>query len=456
MSIQKEIKEKIEKIGEVADYFVEDFDASEYEPIRLEEITESDIGRKITTDGWVYVSRTLAKGTFFNLRSAQQEIKCITHSVVHLNHHLSMKIYGKVTENRGRDEFPFEVHVYGYEIKGKQQDLSFPVKEDSDKDTLLKFGHLALRLPQRAFFLEARSYMLRLCREFYWKKKYCEITPPTIVQTQVEGGSTLFKMDYYGEEAYLTQSSQLYLETVVPVAGKAFCIMPSYRAEKSRTSRHLSEFTHVEAELAHVDFEQLMDEIEALIRYVTEGFYKEFGDKLKKLDPEFTPVTLKGKKFLKITHSEAIDFFVKEGHKKTDGTPYKQGDDISDASEKFLIEKYAGSQPVFLIRFPQDHKPFYVKKDEKGTQTCDLLFPGLGEIVGGSMRADVYKDLVDGFVREGIDPKNYYWYLDMSKYGPCSHGGYGLGFERLMQCLCKYKSVDQATLYPRKPNRCTP
>ncbi|KAL6120698.1 asparagine--tRNA [Nucleospora cyclopteri] len=438
------------------DFKINEIDQSKYETMQLCEVDKSCIGQRISIFGWVTASRTMKKFSFVDLTSHFKTVKCVIPTNTNINFQSSMRIYGVVKENAGTDKHLFEIAVEAYEFHNKMQAPSFPVNKESDKDTLLDNAHLALRMKNRSLFLEARSHMLRLFREFYWKHKYCEITPPTLVQTQVEGGSTLFSLDYYGEKAYLTQSSQLYLETVAPVAGKAFCIMPSYRAEKSRTSRHLSEFTHIEAELVDISFEQLMDQIESLVRYVANNFYKEMLDKIKEVDPDFVPFKFKEEKFMKITYKDAIEFFTKKSHLKTDGTKYEIGDDIADASERFLLEEYGKGQPVFLIRFPVEHKPFYVFKDEEGTQTCDLLFPGMGEIVGGSMRANVFQDLEDGFIREGIDPSPYYWYLDMSKYGSSQHGGYGLGFERLMLCLMKYKNVDQSCLYSRKPSRCTP
>lgn len=367
-----------------------------------------------------------------------------------------MTVYGILTPNKGKDDKLFELSVQSYEVFNEFQAPPFPINRESEKDTWLDNGHLGLRMPQRSLFLRAQSQLLKSIREFYWANDYTEITTPTLVQTQVEGGATLFGLDYYGEKAYLTQTSQLYLETTVPVTGKSFCIMPSYRAEKSKTTRHLSEFTHVEGELADITFEDLLDQIEKLIRHALRSFYSTMMEEIKKVYPEFEPVVLSEKPFKRITYREAIDFLHKNNHLKTDGTPYEQGDDIADASEKYLMETYGENQPVFLIRFPEDHKPFYVSKDKEGTQTCDLLFPGIGEIVGGSMRHTHHGDLVKGFEREGIDSTPYYWYLDMAKYGPCPHGGYGLGFERLLMCIMKYKSVDQSTLYCRKPSRCTP
>ena len=451
----KSIKKELERI-KVENWSKESIDKNTYRYIRLFDIDDSLMNQKICFFGWVKSSRSSSKISFIELISQFKIIKCVIPTKVKLTDHTTLKVWGIMKPNNGNDEHQFEIDVQAYEVYGGYQAPSFPLNIYSDKDTLLDLAHLGLRMPHRILFLQAQNELLKALRKFYWNNNYTEITPPTLVQTQVEGGATLFKLNYYDQPAYLTQSSQLYLETVAPVVGKAFCIMPSYRAEKSKTSRHLSEFTHVEAELVDIRFDELMDQIEQLIRSAINEFYKNILPEIKKIDNDFQPVVLSDKQFKKITYEDAIHFLIAQNHKKTDNTDYQLGDDISDASEKFLLETYGENQPIFLIRFPTDHKPFYVAKDQYGTQTCDLLFPGIGEIVGGSMRETNYNNLLDGFKRENIDHEPYSWYLDMAKFGPSPHGGYGLGFERLLMCLMKYKSVDQSTLYCRKPSRCTP
>ncbi|ORD94144.1 SYNC [Enterospora canceri] len=451
----EKVKACLERI-KIEDFNVNEVKQDAYTKFRLHEVCSSHIDKKVAVFGWVTSSRSGKSNSFFELTSQFETVKCFIKKSVTFSLQTTVMVFGTVSKNQGKDSFEFEITVDAYSVYGGHQAPSFPLNKDSEKDKLLDFAHLGLRLKERSLFLQAQSELLKSLRMFYWSENYTEITPPTLVQTQVEGGATLFKLDYYGSNAYLTQTSQLYLETAAPVCGKAFCIMPSYRAEKSNTARHLSEFTHVEAELVDITFSTLMDQIEALVRKASAVFYKSMLEKIKKVYPGFEPVVLSDEKFKRISYKEAIEFLYSKKHMKTDGTEYKMGDDIADASEKYLIKHYANNQPLFLTSFPVDHKPFYVAKNGTETEACDLLFPGMGEIVGGSMRHTVYEELMEGFKREGIDPKPYYWYLDMSKYGPSPHGGYGLGFERLLLCLMKYKSVDQASLYCRKPSRCTP
>ncbi|XP_077301527.1 uncharacterized protein LOC143922179 [Arctopsyche grandis] len=319
-------------------------------------------------------------------------------------------------------------------------------------------GHLDVRMEERCLFLKLRHDLTMGLRTFYETQNFLEITAPMILGGgQCEGGSDVFELDYFGQKASLTQSSQLYVESIIYSYSKVFTLMPSFRAEKSKTSRHLTQFTHLEGEMADITFTELMDHIEALLRFSIKYFYEKNLNAIQKLDPDFTPIEISEEPFKRISYKDAIDYFNKKNHMKTDGTPYVYMDDISDASEKYLCMEYGNNQPVFLTLFPSELKSFYMKRVGEGlTESCDLLFPGIGETVGGSMRIDDYEELYDAFLAANIEPEGFSWYMELSKYGPCPHGGYGLGFERLLMALVKYRNVDQAILYPRKVHRITP
>lgn len=447
--IEKEVEEQITKL-----------DLSEYTAIELSKLSEKHIGQKVRTFGWVENVRAQSAITFIDLYAHYATVKCVYPKKMHLTMSTSMTIYGTVSKNLGKkDAHKFEIQVDGVEIYNEAIAPSFPLNEESSTNAILTNGHLALRMKRRQLFLKARGHLLKIMRDFYFEKEYTEITPPTIVQTQVEGGSTLFKLDYYGADAYLTQSSQLYLETVIPSTHRAYCIMPSYRAEKSRTIRHLSEYTHVEAELADIDMDGLISSIEALVSYSMRRFYDEMKNDILSIFPKFEFHEVPSTPFKRIKYSEAIEILRSKGYKKEDGTDFELGDDIPDAEERELVKIVGGGRPVFLTHFLVEHKSFYMRKDESDgrfTESIDLLFPGIGEILGGSMRKDTYEDLAEGFKREGINADPYYWYLDMARFGPCKHGGYGLGFERFLMGLMRYSHVDEATLYPRKISRCQP
>lgn len=451
------------------EYFIEELsikkpqdvvDAKLYE---VKDINESLIGEAVKFSGWVRSFHEVGKKAFFTVYSAGYLVKCIyqiKEERFHLTKHTAVTVVGEVKKNFTKDAYTCEVHVSSCNIFGGKTAPSFEFdKAQSSESFLLDHNHLLIREPEKIAVLKVRAELLKIARDFYESADYTEITPPTLVQTQVEGGSTLFSLDYFGEPAYLTQTSQLYLETVAPIFGKAYCIASSYRAEKSNTRRHLSEYTHVEAEMAWIDFEKLLSEIEDLIIFLTEGFNKRCISILKHYGVEAKEIPVPSKPFKRIMHSEAIDILRKSSIKKEDGTDFTYADDIPDAPERFICEEIGKGLPVFLTKFPKDLKAFYMEKTGDGlTNSCDLLYPGVGEIVGGSMRAPSYDEIMEGFKREGISPEPYKFYTDQSLYGPFPHGGYGLGFERIIMGFMPelVTKVRHACLYPRFNGRCRP
>jgi len=323
---------------------------------------------------------------------------------------------------------------------------------------LLDNRHLTIRGEVASSVLKVRAAVTRAFRRTYEEitPTCLEVTPPSMVQTQVEGGSTLFKFDYYGEDAYLTQSSQLYLETCLPSMGNVFCIAPSFRAEKSLTRRHLSEYTHIEAELDFITFDDLLSHLETVVFSVIE---KTLADpKIKKmimdLNPEFK---VPERPFMRMKYSDAIEWLVNRGILNEDGEPHKFGDDIAEAAERKMTDEI--NKPIFLTHFPKEIKAFYMKvdgSDPRVTESVDVLMPGVGEIVGGSMRMSDYDELMQAYKNKGLDAGPYYWYTDQRRYGTSEHGGYGLGLERFLAWMCGQFTVRSCALYPRYMGRCTP
>lgn len=341
---------------------------------------------------------------------------------------------------------------------GGEEAFETQLNAEANPDVLFNHRHLVLRGETTSRILKLRSAFLYAFREHFRDCGYFEVTPPCLVQTQCEGGSTLFHLNYYDEPAYLTQSSQLYLETAIPALGDVFCIQESFRAEKARTRRHLSEFTHVEAECAFITYEELLDRIETLVcdvfQRVLDGPFRE---DLLALNPD---AAVPARPFARLDYRDAIAWLNAHGvpnEERGPDAPFQFGDDIPEKPERFMIDTMG--RPTFICRFPTDLKAFYMQRDPENpalTLSADLCMPGVGEIVGGSMRLWDEAALMDGFRREGLNPEPYFWYTDQRKYGSCPHGGYGLGLERFLAWALARPHVREVCLYPRYYKRCQP
>ncbi|SCV04953.1 LANO_0G15082g1_1 [Lachancea nothofagi CBS 11611] len=427
------------------------------------------VDQRVKVSGWIHRLRSSKNHVFIVLRDGTGFLQAVLTGDLALAHQTStltlestVALYGKVCKLPDGKTAPggVELLVDYYEIvslaPSGEEAFTNKIAEGADPSLLLDQRHLALRGETLSAVMKVRATLLRYIRRFYDEEGITEVTPPCMVQTQVEGGSTLFKLGYYGEEAYLTQSSQLYLETCLASLGDVYSIQESFRAEKSHTRRHLSEYTHIEAELCFLDFEEMLDHIEKLITKTVKRVLEDpvSGPLIKQLNPGFTAPEMP---FMRLDYKDAITWLVEHDIKNEEGEDFKFGDDIAEAAERKMTDTIG--VPIFLTRFPAEIKSFYMKRCPEApnvTESVDVLMPNVGEITGGSMRIETTEELMAGFAREGIDPEPYYWFIDQRKYGSCPHGGYGIGTERILAWLCDRFTVRDCSLYPRFTGRCKP
>ncbi|XP_047200385.1 asparagine--tRNA ligase, cytoplasmic [Hippoglossus stenolepis] len=400
-------------------------------------------GQRVKVFGWIHRLRRQGKNLMFIvLRDGSGFLQCVLsdklcqcYNGLVLSTESTVALYGIITPVPEGKQAPggHELHCDFWELIGLAPagGVDNLLNEESDVDVQLNNRHMMIRGENVSKILRVRSTVTQCFRDHFFSSGYYEITPPTLVQTQVEGGSTLFNLDYFGEQAYLTQSSQLYLETCIPALGDTFSIAQSYRAEQSRTRRHLSEYTHIEAECPFISFEDLLSRLEELVCDVVDRVLKSpAAQLLYDINPNFKPPK---RPFKRMNYTDAIKWLKEHDIKNCD--TYVPG---------FLPLWVSGGFIVALC---------YVLSADP---TVDVLMPNVGEIVGGSMRIWDSEELLEGYKREGIDPTPYYWYTDQRKYGTCPHGGYGLGLERFLTWMLNRHHIRDVCLYPRFIQRCRP
>ena len=433
--------------------------------LRASQVKSQDYaGKEVTIRGWVYRLRKQKENAFVLVRDDRGGvIQCVfpVDRAASLTIESSVEVTGTVSQDPRAPEG-------GYEIRGKQLKVynfagaDYPIGEYQSDELLLDKRHLALRTRRMVAMAKIRATVLDYSRRWLVENDWMEVTAPTIVKGAVEGGSTLFKLKYFDEEAYLSQSAQLYLEAMIFSLGPVWSLTPSFRAEKSRTVRHLAEFSHLEAEAPWVTLDDILKVQEQLVSYVIQNTVRERAEELAYLKRDVADLKKAEPPFERLPYENAIDILRTKGFTIVQENGSKReirvGDDLNVDSERELTKN--ASKPVFVVGYPIAIKPFYVKEDpeRKGFGlAADMLAPqGFGEITSGGLREDDIVSMTERIKKEGLNPAAYDWYLDLRKYGSVPHGGFGLGIERLMRWITNVDDIKDTVLFPRTMSRVTP
>lgn len=421
-------------------------------------------GTEVSIRGWIYRTRGSKKMLFMVLRDSTDIIQCIASrndlgdekfdEARDLPVESSVMVVGKVNKD---DRAPggYEIHLIDVSTISKAE--RFPITKDQSEEFLRENRHLWIRSRKMTSIMRIRSTVTGAIHEFFRGRGYHEFTPPIFTPNQAEGGSTLFEVKYYDRKIYLTQTWQLYAEAAIFSLEKIYDMSPTFRAEKSKTSRHLSEFWMAEMEAAWMGYREAavisLDEVKFIIGKVLE---------INRSDLEILEVDISKfeamieKEWPTITYTEALSIL-----KEKAGMDVIWGKDLRTVEEEKLMEFF--DTPVAVIEYPKEamafYKPVLENADAPGpvAKCFDVLAPeGYGEIVGGSERDTDVDSLVEALKKEGEDPMNYDWYLDLRRYGSVQHSGYGLGVERVLAWICQLENIKDAIPFPRTITRAYP
>lgn len=410
--------------------------------------------------GWVKRKREMKNKIFILLRDETDEIQCVVDrekadkktvaDADKLFIEASIEISGSLRKDE-RAPHGLELDVSSLNAIDFGED--FPIQRDLSESFLLDVRHLWLRAGKMRDALKVRATVFSALREFMEQEGAIEVQCPMFVTGAVEGGATMFEVPYFGEKAYLTQSSQFYLETMIFSLGKVYTVAPSFRAEKSRTTRHLTEFWHAEFEAPFWHLDDVIDFEERMLKFIVSSAIEKNSKELKALgrDPkELEPSA--SKKYERMSYDEVLKIAQKK-------FPYlKHGSDLGEKEEREITRE--NSVPLIVTHYPRSLKPFYHRPDEKNPKLVlcnDILAPeGYGEIIGSGERCWTKDELLGRMKEENIDPKPYQWYVDLRKFGAVPHSGFGLGIDRLTSWICKSPHIRDVIPFPRTMNRYYP
>jgi len=410
--------------------------------------------------GWLYNRRSKGKLHFLLIRDGTGIAQAVMfqgdvsedlfNECSHIPQESSLIVSGKVRRDK-RAPGGYELALSNVEIV--QLADTYPLgKKDHGPDFLLKNRHLWLRSRKQWANLKIRSEVIKAVRDFFDNRDFTLVDAPILTASVCEGTSTLFEVDYFGDKVYLSQSGQLYLEAAAMAFGKVYCFGPTFRAEKSKTRKHLTEFWMAEPEVAYADLNDIMKLAEELVAEIVQKVLKKRKGDLEILDRDITKLEKIAPPFPRISYTEAVEIL------KRSGSDFKWGDDFGAPHETIISSNF--DKPVLVHRFPTEAKAFYMKKDPQDprlTLSVDMLASeGYGEIVGGGQRDEELSHLEKGIDEHSLPREVFEWYLDLRRYGSVPHAGFGLGIERTVAWLCGTQHVREVIPFPRTLYRIYP
>jgi asparaginyl-tRNA synthetase len=419
------------------------------------------VDQEVTLKGWLFNKRSSGKVKFVILRDGTGYLQCIyfTGNVSaevfdiadKIGQESAIEVTGKV-KAEPRAPGGFELDATGLKIISEAHDYPITPKEHGI-EFLMDHRHLWLRSSRQTAILRIRHRIVKAIRDFFDNKGFTLMDPPILTPNAVEGTSTLFETEYFDlGKAYLTQSGQLYAEAGAMALGKVYTFGPTFRAEKSKTRRHLTEFWMVEPEVAFNDLNDNMDLAEEFLEYIVQTILKERSEELKILERDISKLENVKRPLPRISYDQAVEILKKKGHE------FEYGNDLGGTDETIISEEF--DRPVMVHRYPAVVKAFYMKRDPENPSLAlalDVLAPeGYGEIIGGSQREDDYQTLLDRIKEHNLPQEAFEWYLDLRRFGSVPHSGFGLGLERTVGWICGLDHVRETIPFPRMIYRNTP
>lgn len=432
--------------------------------VYVEEIFQGKVesGGKVTLKGWAYNTRASGKVKFLLLRDGTGTIQCVFFPTSteadsyarfdQITQETSLEVTGVVAP-APKAPGGWELQLQTFKVVGESKDYPITPKEHGPA-FLLDHRHLWIRSKLQHAVLRIRSEVAAATREFFDGRGFIGFDAPIFTPSACEGTTNLFEVNYFDEaKAYLTQSGQLYGEAGAMAFGKVYVFGPTFRAEKSKTRRHLTEFWMIEPEVAFTNLQENMELAEDLIAHIVARVLKNKKPELEALGRDVTKLEKAKAPFPKLHYKEAAEILVKESKDN-----FKMGMDFGGGDETILANRF--DRPFFVHGFPTVIKAFYMKEDPADptyTLSCDLLAPeGYGEIIGGGMREERIDVLERKIKEHGLNQKDFEWYLDLRRFGSVPHGGFGMGLERVTTWICGTEHVREAIPFPRMLNRLGP